>query len=209
MKINEIFQSLDGEVNKWGQGTWSTFVRLQGCNLRCSYCDTVRAQDKNEGQDISIDGILSMVNAMGCNKVTITGGEPLCQAHCIGLLRRLHWDGYHISVETNGSLSIEEVVSLANVIADYKLPSSNMEDMMLPEMFGLLKEDDWLKFVIKDREDYDMAKEVLNYRYRRGQVAFSPCAPTLPIPTLIDWMKEDRLFWVRLNVQLHKLIRMP
>ena len=209
MRLNEIFLSVDGEVNKWGQGTWSTFVRLQGCNLRCCYCDTVRAQEWAGGEDMSQEQILKRVQALGCRKVTITGGEPLTQFdECLSLLRALRWSEYRASVETNGSISIAELVHLANVIVDYKLPSSGMEDNMSPTMFSLVKGDDWIKFVIKNRVDYERAKEVLNQKYMRGQAAFSACAPDLQILELLKWMKEDKLFWVRVNVQLHKLIGM-
>ena len=203
IKINEIFISVDGEVNSLGgQGIWSTFIRFQGCNLRCSYCDTKRAWNEDRGEFLSVNEIVDRSSA--CNKFTITGGEPLLQFD--GLMELLsHLDG-SVSLETNGSLDISGIDEKVNVIMDYKLPSSGQEDRMRVENFSLLKPDDYVKFVIKDADDYSRAKLVLKKYWNVGRIAFSPCFPEVSPKQLFDWMYFDSLFHVQLNIQIHKLV---
>lgn len=211
MKVNEIFTSIDGEVNKWGQGTLSTFVRFQGCNLACSYCDTQYASDKSWGRSVSPDEIFDAVHGVGCRKVTITGGEPLLQprSELVSLIMEMVRCSYKISMETNGSvlppMALSRLEEL-NFVFDYKLPSSGMEGEMHAEVFPFMREDDYIKFVVRDRVDYMRAVEVLKTKYVRGRVAFSPVYGILSAKQLMQWLISDRLFNVQLNLQLHRVV---
>jgi len=206
MKINEIFLSIDGEVNSFGgQGIWSTFIRFQGCNLNCSYCDTLQAQNPAKGYEMSIDEIVRQADNIGCRKVTITGGEPFFQSEDLyHLEEELINRRYKISIETNGSYHLWGCKS--PVIMDYKLPSSGQEDKMDLSNFFVLRSIDYIKFVIGSKEDYDRAREILS-RAAKAKLAFSPDLNILSANTLMDWMKKDKLFNVQLNVQLHKLMQ--
>lgn len=206
MKIHEIFLSIDGEVNKWGQGTWSTFIRMQGCPCRCGYCDTVYAQDKDGGTEFTIQEVLTILYDHNCRKVTITGGEPCYQyAELKKLLRQLKWNNYKISIETNGLYPIADLLPFANVIMDWKLPSSGEQEAMNNSNWAYLRGSDYVKFVIQDKEDYQQAKRILGSFYERGQIAFSPCFP-MSATDLLKLMKQDQLFHIQLNVQLHKIL---
>lgn len=211
MKINEIFNSIDGEVNQQGgQGTFSTFIRLQGCNLRCSYCDTRQAQDYHLGTEICLPDIFKRVEEIGCKKITITGGEPLLQIETRHLISKFISGNYSVSLETNGSIDISEIDSRCGIVIDYKLPSSGQEGKMLFENFtgGALEEKDFVKFVIQDRRDYEGAKEVMEMVLRETSpgIAFSSNLDVLAPDVLMQWIQEDKLFDVKLNIQIHKLI---
>lgn len=202
MKVNEIFVSVDGEVNCLGQGHPSTFIRLQGCNLRCKYCDTLYAQSEEGADEMGIPEILERMNEIACPKITITGGEPLVQAETHALVDVLIEEGFVVSMETNGSLPLTGLNPVLDVVMDWKLQSSGAQDNMLTSNLALLKPTDWLKFVIADIDDYAEAMSV--YGQAGCRVAFSPCHPVLKPAVLFRWMKEDGLFDVWLNVQLHK-----
>jgi len=209
MKINEIFRSIDGEVNKWGQGIWSTFIRTQGCNLRCSYCDTKQAQDRwSGGSDMSIPEIMAKVYELKVRKVTITGGEPLIQEETIDLINSLWTHHFEISLETNGSQPLGPILNSVNIVMDYKLPSSGQERFMDLDNFYLLKASDCAKFVIGNEEDYERAKEVVKGRKKcLAKYYFSPTIPGFDPLELMKRMEQDELFnLVGLNVQIHKLI---
>jgi len=211
MKINEIFLGIDGEVNSLGgQGTWTVFVRTQGCNLRCSYCDTTRAQDRAKGKDMSVDQIVEEVVSSGCNKVTLTGGEPFIQRReeVRDLINALRDKERKISIETNGSLPLQRILSGVNYVADYKLPSSGMETYMNLGVFYALEENDYAKFVISDEVDFCRAKQVITdlSLLSTCRVAFSPNMDDLAPDVLMVWMARDKLFDIQLNIQIHKLI---
>lgn len=207
MRINEIFRSIDGECNHWGQGSWSTFIRTQGCNLKCSYCDTPQAQTGWEGERLVIPQIIDKVEELGVEKVTITGGEPLYQQDTIYLVKQLYRLGYKISIETNGSQPIEKYVGLANIVMDYKLPSSGQERFMELDNFWLLKSTDYIKFVIGNVEDYERAKEIVTNRKKcLAKMAFSPTIPGCDPKALMEMMEKDKLFDVQVNIQIHKLV---
>lgn len=203
MKVCEIFTSIQGETSYIGIPC--TFIRLAGCNLRCSYCDTKYAYE--EGIELNENEIINEVTLIGVNLVEITGGEPLLQKGTFHLIERLISEGYKVLVETNGTLSIKNVDSRATIILDIKTPGSGMwEDMDLSN-FDYIKPADEVKFVITDRTDYEWSKNMIHkYELKsRCNVLFSPAFGVLTPESLIKWMLEDRLD-VRLNLQMHKYI---
>ncbi len=200
MQICEIFHSLQGEGKDIGLPT--TFVRTAGCNLRCEWCDTRYAWEG--GEEIAIDEIKEKLDTIICNKICITGGEPLLQEDLIDLIDLL-LPKYEISVETNGSLDISELAQKELTISmDYKTPSSSMEDEMMEENLKLLDEDDQLKFVIADKKDYDFSREVLKSSDITCEVIFQT-EENYDIKELAESVLRDGLD-VRVLPQLHKMI---
>ena len=206
LKINEIFYSIQGESSMMGLPC--VFVRLTYCNLRCSYCDTEYAF--YEGKEMTIDEIFAEVKKYNCNLVEITGGEPLVQENVHKLMKKLCDSGYKVMIETGGSLPIKVIDKRVRIIMDLKTPSSKMMDKNLYENINLLKQDDELKFVIGNREDYEWSKEIIK-KYNiadKFTVLMSPVFGTLENIDLAGWILEDKLH-VRLQVQLHKYIWHP
>jgi len=206
MKVCEIFMSVQGESTHAGR--LCTFVRLTGCNLRCSYCDTTYAYD--EGVDYTMDELLREVRVHGAPLVEITGGEPLLQPETAELARRLLDEGFEVLIETNGSVDISGIDPRAVLVMDVKLPSSGMADKMMLENLDRLRPNDEVKFVIATREDYEQAKNMV---FERGladkcTVLFSPAFGQMPPEQLVRWIREDHLP-VRLNLQIHKYIWGP
>ena len=209
MKIYSVFNSIDGEVNPYGQGAFSTFIRFAGCNLNCKWCDTKYAQDPDSGREWTVDEILIQLNKIGCNKVTITGGEPLLQMKDFAQLTNKLWhNGYRMTVETNGSLSLYGY-GVESWIVDYKLPSSGEMDKMNHKMFADLRINDFVKFVIMDADDYRIAMEkvlALKICGCRAKMVFSPCAGKTDHKVLMNWLQKDKAYNIQLNFQLHKLV---
>lgn len=206
MKVCEIFTSIQGESSHAGEPC--TFIRLTGCNLRCSYCDTTYAY--YEGVELSEDDIINRVRQAGVNLVEITGGEPLLQKGVYRLIRRLLDDGYKVLVETNGSMSIEEIDRRAIVILDIKTPGSGMSEEMDLSNLNRIKNADEVKFVITNRMDYEWSKEII-YRHRlkdKCHLLLSPAYGILAPEDLAQWILEDGLE-ARLNLQLHKYLFGP
>ncbi len=208
LKINEIFYSIQGESSYAG---WPcAFVRLTGCNLRCSYCDTTYAYA--EGTDFSIDEIVRKVSSYSCPLVEVTGGEPLIQEETPALITELLQNGYRVLLETNGSLDISRVDPRCVRIVDIKCPSSGQAEKNDLDNLKRLTEHDEVKFVIGDRGDYEFAKEKLPLIPKpadaRRQVHFSPAFGKIGVEELARWILEDRLE-VRLQVQLHKVVWSP
>ncbi len=202
MKINEIFYSLQGE-GKW-MGFPNIFIRTMGCNLRCSYCDTTYAYE--QGREMGIESILSKISSFSCNKICLTGGEPLLQEDVYQLLPALVQKGYSICLETNGSLSISDVCTYKNLMIslDIKCPSSKMHKKMDIENISRLRPDDQLKCIIKNKKDYHYAKALLSNFKLPCPIFFQPVWGTNPLP-LIEWILKDNLP-VQLGLQLHKII---
>jgi 7-carboxy-7-deazaguanine synthase len=203
MKICEIFASIQGESSY--AGLPCIFVRLTGCNLRCTYCDTVYAYE--EGVEMNADQILDEVGKQGLQLVEITGGEPLLQKDVLSLISRLLDLGYKVLIETNGTVDIKDVDERAIIIMDVKTPGSGMTDSLNTENLGRLKKGDELKFVITDRPDYDWAVSLIG-KYglaERCAILFSPSFGAIEASDLAQWIVRDRLP-VRFNLQLHKHI---
>ena len=206
LRINEIFYSIQGESSM--AGLPCIFVRLTYCNLRCSYCDTEYAF--YEGTDYSFEKILSEIRKYHCNLIEITGGEPLVQKEVFVLMTTLCDLGYQVVIETGGSLSIQEIDQRVKVIMDLKCPSSKMADKNLYENINHLKQNDEVKFVIGNREDYDWSKNIIN-QYRlteKCSVLFSNVFSELELVYLAEWILKDNLK-VRFQLQMHKYIWSP
>jgi 7-carboxy-7-deazaguanine synthase len=208
LKVNEIFYSIQGESSYAGRPC--TFVRLTGCNLRCSYCDTQYAY--NGGEDLEIDEIVARVSSFQCPLVEVTGGEPLIQKETPILIHRLLEEGYEVLLETNGSLDISQVDDRCVKIVDFKCPSSGETDENDMKNFDRLNGHDEVKFVIADREDYEYAKRLLDgispNICKKNLVHFSPVHGSMEPERLAAWIQEDCLD-VRLHLQLHKMIWPP
>jgi 7-carboxy-7-deazaguanine synthase len=202
MKINEIFYSLQGEGLL--VGIPSIFVRTSGCNLRCTYCDTTYAYTK--GTEMKIQEILEEVKKYPCTYICVTGGEPLFQKETPKLIDSLLKKNYMVSLETNGSFSIKNLVGKKSFIIslDIKCPSSGFQDDMNMDNILSLSKDDQLKFIIKNKEDYLYAKEVLKKYDPICTVFFQPVWGTNP-KKLASWILLDGL-QVRLSIQLHKIV---
>ena len=203
MKVCEIFSSIQGESSF--AGLPCTFIRLTGCNLRCSYCDTSYAY--YEGQELTADEIIREVQRTGINLVEITGGEPLLQNESHLLIKRLIDEGYKVLVETNGSQDIKKIAKKAIVILDIKTPGSGMSKEMDFTNLDYIKSSDEIKFVITNREDYEWSKDIIQ-KYKlmeRCKLLLSPAFGTLPPENLAKWIIGDKLK-IRFNLQLHKYI---
>lgn len=203
LRITEIFLSLQGEARDAG---WPTvFVRLTGCPLRCTYCDTEYAF--HGGQWRHIDAVLAQVRSYGVRHVCVTGGEPLAQKRCLVLLERLCDAGFEVSLETSGALDISGVDTRVSRIVDIKTPGSGEVARNHWDNLALLTPHDQLKFVLCNRADYDWAVEVLRREAldSRCMVWFSPSKGEMSERDLADWIVADRLP-VRFQLQLHKLL---
>jgi 7-carboxy-7-deazaguanine synthase len=206
MRVCEIFTSIQGESSHAGKPC--IFIRMTGCNLRCSYCDTTYAY--NEGRELSEEDILKKIRNAGIRLVEITGGEPLLQKGIYHLIERLLDDGYTVLIETNGSINIKDVDKRAVVILDIKTPGSRMCEEMDLSNIDHIKNNDEVKFVITDRIDYEWSKDIIQ-KYNltsKCLILMSPAYGILPTEDLAKWMLEDRLE-ARLNLQVHKYIFGP
>jgi len=204
LTINEIFHSIQGESTHTGRPC--VFVRLTACDLRCSWCDTPYAF--TEGRKLSIDDVVEEVERYDCDLVEITGGEPLLQRDVYPLMSRLVESGLTVMLETGGHVSIAEVPSQVIRIVDVKCPGSGESDKNHWPNLDLLTEHDEVKFVIKDRADYEFARDVVIKHVlvdRARAVLFSPVHLVLPAKDLAAWILQDKLP-VRLQLQAHKYI---
>ena len=208
LKVNEIFYSIQGESSFAGRRC--VFVRLTGCNLRCTYCDTRYAYE--EGREMPLEAIIQAVISYECPLVEITGGEPLIQEDSPLLVRELGDMGFTVLLETNGSQDIGQISGRCIRIVDVKCPSSGESEKNDFQNLNRLKDDDELKFVIADSRDYAYAKEIvagLPGRFLgKGTVHFSPAFGRMEPARLAEWILRGRLD-VRLHLQLHKFIWPP
>ena len=217
LRLTEIFYSLQGEALTSGLPT--IFVRLTGCPLRCVYCDTEYAFTGGERQ--SLETIIETIKSYPCKRICLTGGEPLAQPNAIELMKRLLSDGYEISLETAGALTVANVPKAVSKVMDLKTPSSGEVDKNLWSNLDHLTQHDQIKFVIMNRTDYDWAKAMLSeHKLNKlvDTVWFSPMfnvaediddevSPDVPLLAreLAEWMLADALP-VRFQLQLHKII---
>jgi 7-carboxy-7-deazaguanine synthase len=206
MRITEIFHSIQGESSYVGRPC--VFVRLTGCPLRCTWCDTDYAF--YGGREYSIDEVLAQVQRYGCPLVEVTGGEPLIQPECLPLITDLCDAGHTVLLETSGAFDIAAVDHRAHVILDVKCPGSGMTDRMHWSNLSRLAAKDEAKFVLANRADYDWAREILAQYDLAGRctVLFSPVFGLLDVRDLAEWILADRLL-VRFQIQLHKNIWAP
>lgn len=203
LRLTEIFFSLQGETSRSGLPT--VFIRLSGCPLRCTWCDTTYSF--TGGETWALADILNKVAEYGTAYVTVTGGEPLAQKNCLALLNALCNAGYDVSLETSGAFDITEVDPRVSRIVDIKPPGSGEVDKNRWENLGLLIREDEIKFVLADREDYEWALAVMvrDDFPKDVPVLFSPVHGQLAAPELATWLLKDRV-QARLQVQLHKIL---
>ncbi len=199
--ISEIFLSIQGESVHAGRP--SVFVRLAGCNLGCSWCDTVYAA-KAEGTALSIEEILEKVSGYGVKLVQVTGGEPMVQPETIELIGALCDSGYETVVETNGSFDISVMDERAEYVVDYKLPGSGQDCSFHEPNFNAIRPRDQLKFVIASREDFNTAVDV-SRKVSHCHLLFSPVWGKVDGKELVAWLLESGVDG-RINLQLHKIL---
>ena len=206
LRINEIFHSIQGEGTRAGMPC--VFIRLTGCHLRCTYCDTEYAF--YEGGWMTLDEIMARVRDYGCGTVEVTGGEPLLQPAVYPLMKRLADEFETVLLETSGAAPIDKVDPRVIRIVDFKCPSSGEVEQNCWDNAGCLRAADEVKFVIGDREDYDWSKSTLNeyVLLSRCPVLFSPVHDKLSPTELAEWVLADGL-GVRIQLQLHKFIWNP
>jgi 7-carboxy-7-deazaguanine synthase len=206
MRVTEIFHSIQGESTFVGRPC--VFVRLTGCALRCTWCDT--EYSFYGGAEMGIDQILAEVADYGCLLVEVTGGEPLHQPDAFVLLTRLCDAGYEVLLETSGAVDIGRVDRRTHIIMDVKCPGSGMTDRMYWPNLDKLSAKDETKFVLQDRADYEWARDILTQHALadRCTVLFSPVFGRLDLQSLAEWILADRLP-VRFQAQLHKFIWSP
>ncbi len=202
MKINEIFYSIQGE-GKW-TGLPNIFIRTTGCNLRCSFCDTKYAY--SDGREMSINEIIEHIQKFPCKYVCITGGEPLEQNETLELIETLIEKKYMACLETNGSKNIEDIANKKDLLIsmDVKCPSSNMDKEMVLENISNLGVRDQIKFIIKDKKDYDYAKNIVE-KYQPICIVFFQPVWGSNLNNIADWILRDGLH-VKLGLQVHKII---
>jgi 7-carboxy-7-deazaguanine synthase len=207
LTVNEIFHSIQGESTHTGRPC--VFVRLTACDLRCSWCDTAYAF--HEGRKMTVEDVVERVKEYGCPLVEVTGGEPLLQRDVYPLMERLIDGGHTVMVETGGHLSIAQVPAQVIRIMDVKCPGSGESAKNHWDNLDRLTLRDEVKFVLRDRGDYEFARDIaVRHRLasRTAAVLFSPVHGVLDAKELAAWILHDRLA-VRLQLQAHKFIWDP
>jgi 7-carboxy-7-deazaguanine synthase len=203
LKLIELYASVQGESTHVGRPC--TFIRLTGCHLRCTWCDSTYTFQG--GDWWSLDQILDRVSELGPRLVEVTGGEPLLQKSCIPLLQALIDKGYEVLLETSGASDISQVPDGVHIIMDLKPPGSGEEGRNLWENLDHLDADDELKFVIASRGDYEWSRNVVHERGLEGRLSllFSPVWGQVEPRDLVDWIMEDQID-VRFQLQIHKVV---
>jgi 7-carboxy-7-deazaguanine synthase len=206
LRVTEIFHSIQGESTRVGLPC--VFIRLTGCPLRCTWCDTEYAF--YEGHTMTMSQVLDQVKMYGCPVVEVTGGEPLHQPNALVLLSELCDTGYTVMLETSGAFDVSGVDKRVSIIMDVKCPGSGMMERMLWSNLDHLSSKDEAKFVLKDRGDYEWAKTIIHRHQMGGRcsILLSPVFGSLELQPLAQWILEDRLP-VRFQLQLHKYIWNP
>ena len=214
LQVVEKFVSINGEGRRCGQ--LATFNRFAGCNLNCGYCDTAWANDRKVAFDpMTAEEVYAYIKETQVTNVTLTGGEPLLQQDMGELLELLSQDPeLYVEIETNGSVLLSKFSGLENppsFTMDYKLPSSGMERMMALENFDFLTEKDTVKFVSGSMADLEKARELIN-KYKlteKTSIFISPVFGDIELESIVDFMKDNQMNGVNMQVQLHKIIWDP
>jgi len=206
--VVEIFKSVEGEGKRVGLPV--TFVRLYGCNLRCSYCDTLYGIEGNNYTPMTAEDILFELKRYKCRRVTLTGGEPLIQPGIKHLIDLMVTNGFLVNIETNGAVEIEPYVSYENVLItlDYKCPSSGMEDKMIFSNFSCIRPTDVVKFVVGSKKDLEVAEYIVR-QYGLHNAYFSPVFGCIEPSEIVDYIMDCNLNDVRVQLQIHKFIWNP
>ena len=210
MRIYSIFNSIDGEVNAFHQGCFTTFIRTVGCNLSCEYCDTEYALREDAGKEMSMREIVDEVKSIGCHKVTITGGEPLIQKNMPNLIHLLVHSGFVVTVETNGSIVLPglnaSVALNLSWIVDFKIRDASCMEL---KNYYQLTNRDFIKCVISSKDDFLFFKQILENMRSNGcvaKIALSPAHNEFDVNELVALCKQFKMFDIVINVQLHKLL---
>ena len=212
-KVVEIFESINGEGMRAGE--LAVFVRMKGCNLSCNYCDTMWANKPDcEFEEMTADQIVDRVKKSGIKNVTLTVGEPLLQKDADKLLEAFSSEkDIRVEIETNGSIDLKPFLKFENVsfTMDYKLPESDMEKYMNTDNFKILRKKDTLKFVASSVNDLKKAKEIIEKYELIGKVniIFSPVFGKIELTDIVDFLKDNKLNDVRMQLQMHKFIWDP
>ena len=215
MKVVEKFTSINGEGTRAGE--LAVFIRFKGCNLRCSYCDTMWANEpecpyKEETPLVGSYRLKQSVLGTGIHNVTLTGGEPLLQKDIRDLIHLLLQAGLQVEIETNGAVDLAAFCEERPVFTmDYKLPSSGCEEHMITENMELLEKNDTVKFVSGSQEDLLKALELIRTYdlTNRCHVYLSPVFGSIEPVQIVEFMLKHRLNGVRLQIQIHKVIWDP
>lgn len=207
--IVEIFCSIEGEGVR--SGLVCTFIRVAGCNLRCSYCDTTYSYDETKATQMTVDDIIEKVKFLDCPTVTITGGEPLINREVVDvLIRRLLDEGYYVNIETNGSVDINVVRRQIkdNLIftIDWKSLSSKMSEKMLSVNFKNALYSDVFKFVVGDKNDLIEMARILKEYPTLARIYVSPVFGKIEPREIVEFLKLNKLHDITLQLQLHKII---
>lgn len=227
LQVNDVFESISGEAGGFPQGTWVTFIRLQGCNLNCAWCDTPLAKKESASKNKTIFQLRNQVYMLKNKHILITGGEPLSQVNVIELINGLLEDGYEVQVETNGSVPIP-IIPAVHWVIDFKCPSSGVVFDMSMESFMYQLEvlsriqsyggagSCCIKFVIADDADLDYTLQAINYFILNGVTVpflISPIdAQGNAIPSIVEKIKqrdESLVEHITFSVQLHKIFNLP
>ena len=212
-KVVETFVSINGEGKKAGR--LAMFIRLKGCNLNCSYCDTTWANKRDARCELlTAPQIVERIKEAGVELVTLTGGEPLRDENVSELIGSiLMMPKVEIEIETNGSINLKPFLRFENVsfTMDYKLPESDMEKYMNTDNFKTLRKKDTLKFVASSVNDLKKAKEIIEKYELIGKVniIFSPVFGKIELTDIVDFLKDNKLNDVRMQLQMHKFIWDP
>ena len=202
IRINEIFYSIQGESSRIGFPT--VFIRLTGCPMRCTYCDTAYAF--HQGNQQEIDAIINQVQQYPTKFVTVTGGEPLAQKNCLDLLDQLCDLGYEVSLETGGGIDISPVNAKVKIILDIKTPKSGEAENNFWPNLKQIKQMDEIKFVVADQEDFEWAIQTMHeHQLDQKKILFSPVYNQLEGELLAKWILDHGIE-ARLQLQLHKIL---
>ena len=210
--VNEIIGSIDGEGLRTGE--LATFIRLAGCNLRCTYCDTDYSLSIKDGKEMTISEILEKVKEIGYKNITLTGGEPLIHQNVEELVDELIKNDYNVNIETNGAVNITPYISKKLILTmDYKTKSSGMTKYMIKQNLPLLREYDVFKLVCS-KDDFSDIKELLKNNSIKSYIYLSPIFDEIQPSELVDFLKELHTEGfdtskIRVQVQLHKIIWDP
>ena len=211
-KVNEIFLSIDGEGYRTGLPV--VFIRLYGCNLNCSYCDTRYSCEQQEYKEMSLYDILVEVLSYGVPRVTLTGGEPLIHSGVKDLIKSLVANDIEVNIETNGAVDLDEFIEFkynSKVVftMDYKCKSSGMEDKMILSNLEFLQPKDVIKFVVSNYNEMTKMEFILESSKCKAQPYVSPVFGAIEPKELVDYVLDNKLNNVKVQVQLHKIIWNP
>ncbi len=208
MRVIEKFISVNGEGMK--QGELAIFIRLAGCNLRCSYCDTTYSFINPTYTEETAEDIVKYALETGIKNITLTGGEPLIHEDVEHLIRSLYKNGFNIEVETNGSVDISKYQDLEKIsfTLDYKTACSKMNKHMNFDNYKYLKQIDSIKFVCASKSDLEESLDIINKYNLIGKcnLIFSPVWGEIEFEEIVEFMKEHKLNGCRMQLQIHKII---